>query len=877
MFFEQGIQQYDGKNFKIVNSSQLNDKDLSLVDNMRRSDNGGIHFELDQSAYQIDPGTTTVKYLSQTDSETMSNPYVLDQNKTKFTVNKQNLIAEKGGIWKIEHGNKVKIFGGDEGELKCTLLKKDGLGNHIALFGYKVQITEKILVIRNDGSIEEYSHLLNYNKNIRDIYTDNIDSKWIVGTFNGIFIFHFKEEGIDHFYVRPNLEKSQFGHIITAINTETDKVLFLKETYGLREIDSSNQVNLLFDDRPEYFYRNQRLLYDRFNEVMYSYSFDSHGDFELLRFNPVTKEIGLDYIPLRIRDFHNLNKDHLLIAGHELHKEKNKDSGSMYTYHKINKSLTKVIDKIPAIRAINYIKGTNEFWLGTQYGIYIYDTNFKLKEILNAELDSGEKYISHPEIRTMYEMEDLVIAGSFKGGIYLIDKKTKKITKQLSESNGLSDNAIASIIEDDQKNIWIATFNGINVLNQQFEITQKIYEYNGLPNREFNTDAVAKDKEGNLFLGTLNGVVRINPSKILNRKTSQGLHLSKVEIYNGKQHETFSELSSVVSTYNKYDSLRLKVNFPDYYKYRFDNWSSFLNFENKDNNIVQTSENELKISSLPIGEYEFGFFNSTNNNHQSLALEIKRDYTKIFGILGLVGFALFLTYLFFTYRMNQLRKFEREKTKINTKIAELELTALRSQMNPHFIFNALGSVQYFIQTQETEKADSYLSNFAKLMRKILDSSKSKFISLQEESNLLKLYVGLEKMRFEKMFDFTMKIDPEIDLENPLPPMVIQPFVENAINHGIYHLTNRQGTLLIHFKHVDETKMQCIITDNGIGRVAANKIKRPNHKSRGLEIVQDRIQTINSQSDVKLDITTLDLDDGNQSTGTQVIINIEYEE
>ena len=153
-------------------------------------------------------------------------------------------------------------------------------------------------------------------------------------------------------------------------------------------------------------------------------------------------------------------------------------------------------------------------------------------------------------------------------------------------------------------------------------------------------------------------------------------------------------------------------------------------------------------------------------------------------------------------------------------------------MNPHFIFNALGSIQYFIQTYDTVKADEFLSNFAMLMRSILESSKSKYISLSEEIKLIELYVGLEKIRFENLFDYQIAIDDNLDLESKVPPMIIQPFVENAINHGLYHLKGRKGLLNLTFDAINNNELKISISDNGIGRKAAAKLRNKNHKSRG---------------------------------------------
>ena len=876
LFFDQGIQQYDGKNFNNVNSVQLNNTDLSDVHNIFMDDQGGIQFTINKTIFSIPAGSTKVKKVPQQNTPP-AHQSIPQQTSYQFKIDNQMYRAEKGTIWTNKNSIVENISLEEAGQMNCHMLKKDKKGNYIAFFGYNKRSTERILVIRANGTVEDFSFLLNYNNNIKDLYTDNIDAKWLIATFNGIFVFNFSHEGIENYHTRKNLQKSQFGNIITSVNTETDQILFLKETDGLRTINQEGKVELLFEDQPEYFHRNQLMIYDDYHQNFYSFSYDLSGEFELYKFNIQKNIADIDQINLRIRDLYNLDKDHLLIGGHDLFLEKDDKSGKIFKYNKEKRIPETILDNLPAVQTINFIKSTKEFWIGTKYGIYIYDEDFQFKEAIVSDVNSKTKYLSHPEIRTMLEFHEYVIAGSYSGGIYIIDKVSKEVIKNISEANGLSDNAAIGLIRDNEDNIWVATFNGLTVLNEKLNIIETFYEYNGLPNREFNTRAIDKDKDGNLYLGTLNGLVKINPKQLLNRKTTHGLHLKSLTAFKNRSSQTFSNLSEEVELYTNYDSLKLSLSFPDYYRYRFDNWSASVDIDDSLLEYSKINGETMTISHLPKGNYNFSFNNNSNPHTETLKVELTRDNRRLILISSLILLITGLSYLFFKFRIRQLRKFEEEKTKINKKIAELELTALRSQMNPHFIFNALGAIQYFIQTQKTEKADSFLSSFAKLMRKILDSSKSKYITLQEEVELLTLYVDLEKVRFEKLFDIEISIDPEIDLENPVPPMIIQPFLENAINHGLYHLTERDGKLSILFKHINEMKMLCVIKDNGIGRAAANKLKKPNHKSRGIEIVKDRIQTINSQADIKINIETKDLYHNKEASGTQIEITFEYEE
>jgi len=208
-------------------------------------------------------------------------------------------------------------------------------------------------------------------------------------------------------------------------------------------------------------------------------------------------------------------------------------------------------------------------------------------------------------------------------------------------------------------------------------------------------------------------------------------------------------------------------------------------------------------------------------------------------------------------------------------MAQLELSALQSQMNPHFIFNALGAVQYFIQSNNADQADEYLSNFAHLMRLILEASKSSLISLDDEIRMLKLYLGLEKMRFDDKFDYKINIDNNLSGNFEIPPMIIQPFIENAVNHGIYHLQDRSGKIILNIQELQANELLITIEDNGIGREAADKLKQKNYISRGTQILTERIQTLNASSDMKINAQTIDNYSKGRPSGTTVKVNIQY--
>jgi LytS/YehU family sensor histidine kinase len=204
------------------------------------------------------------------------------------------------------------------------------------------------------------------------------------------------------------------------------------------------------------------------------------------------------------------------------------------------------------------------------------------------------------------------------------------------------------------------------------------------------------------------------------------------------------------------------------------------------------------------------------------------------------------------------------------------MTALLAQMNPHFLFNSLNSIDSYIIRNESGKASEYLNNFARLMRLILQNSRSNYISLKDELEALDLYLQMESLRFRDKFQYRIHVDETLDAASVvIPPMLIQPYVENAIWHGLMHKKDGGcGVVEIHISQDRENNLVCIVRDNGIGRVRAEAIKAQNpgnrKKSMGMQITRDRIEMINKLYNSSTEVKITDLVDAEgQPAGTEV--------
>lgn len=223
------------------------------------------------------------------------------------------------------------------------------------------------------------------------------------------------------------------------------------------------------------------------------------------------------------------------------------------------------------------------------------------------------------------------------------------------------------------------------------------------------------------------------------------------------------------------------------------------------------------------------------------------------------------------------RNTELELLQIKQKQAEIEMKALRAQMNPHFIFNSLNSINKYILKSDHITASRYLTRFAKLIRLILDNSDSKEVALSDELEALNLYIEMESMRFTNKFSYEIIVDDNVSADTlQVPPLIIQPYVENAIWHGLLHKAS-DGKLLVSVKKTNENMLQCIIEDNGVGRTKAMELKSKSansNKSLGMKLTEERLNMLNQNTSLNARIEIIDLYDANgQGAGTKVIVTI----
>jgi sensor histidine kinase YesM len=259
-------------------------------------------------------------------------------------------------------------------------------------------------------------------------------------------------------------------------------------------------------------------------------------------------------------------------------------------------------------------------------------------------------------------------------------------------------------------------------------------------------------------------------------------------------------------------------------------------------------------------------------------LEIQKTTQRIYYLIGMAFFVMIMLGAYSRFRY--IRRTEKEKLTATFKnqLAQVEAKALRAQMNPHFIFNCLNSINSFIIDKEHDRASEYLIKFSRLIRQILENSSSESIPIEKELEALKLYTDLESARFDNKFTCEHHIDKCINLQNiMIPPMLLQPFVENAIWHGLMH-KKTTGTIKLIIKNSGPNLLKISIVDDGIGRDKAAQLnsKSGTHKSFGIEITSHRIEMMNKLYSTGNRINIIDMkDDHGNATGTRVDLIIPY--
>ena len=766
------------------------------------------------------------------------------------------------GILKVNQiGNLATKFISQTSGSSCLTLYNGsylvGLPNGILVLDKSLNET---LVQQEEGNSESLS-----NNQINCLHVDRTNNLWVGTKLGGINLFN------------PNRHKFELiSHLVNSNYSKCKEILSISET---------NNGQILFQNSME----------------------------EIALFDPIERKIlkwnKTGFVGNCIIRENNL--DHFLVG----------TPNGLYRYKLAENSFDFISTKNSLKNFEGDIKtiisaGNNQFWMGGKDGLFLFDFS---KNQTIAYYGIGNSNLGSENIRNLKLIPNNKLYVCSAAGLYLLDISTgnfklivlsqnqkqpmvssvaddiygnlwigtagsgvfilssKGEIKQLQNNSPISNNHVYSILMNKAKNqCWISTNQGLSSIDVKTQNTTNYLYHEGLQGSEFIESSCLLSSNGILFFGGVAGFNYFNP-KVLKKDTNECTIVIKgLSTFNNKLNYSSYYNIPISENYISIDYTSLNYYLNGKHNYYFmmeglqDNW---------------TDAGERKFASfgqLPQGDYVFKVKvlnpdGVMSNQEASLAFRIvpplyQTLWFKILTVLLIAGLGAFLIY----QRTRKAIIEEQELSNQSKMIAELELKALRAQMNPHFIFNSLNSIQDFVLNNEGQQAAKYLSKFAKLMRMILDISEQTFVNINSKISFLKLYTELEALRLNNSLNIQFEIDPEIDLEALIPTLLIQPHIENAIWHGLQYKQSDKN-LMITFKKLSNDFIEVTIEDNGIGRTAAIAIRNNKtqlHQSIASKNSEDRIHTLNVLFGSRPKIEIVDLfDKNNLACGTKVVMQI----
>ncbi len=475
-------------------------------------------------------------------------------------------------------------------------------------------------------------------------------------------------------------------------------------------------------------------------------------------------------------------------------------------------------------------------WLGTLSGLFC-KTGEKTTRF------SKDSSLGNAHITALCCYGSKLIIGTHKDGLYVWNEGE---LLHIKVEQGLSSNSCREIAADDSGHVWVCTDVGIDRLSLRNSPAIQVYHYSrgdGLIAKQANHIELDRNS---IYLSTTQGVLVLS-------RTPDGRNLSPNTFINWvrTRDTVFYEPAIITASYGSDD---LEINFTGISYSEGNSLEYRYVLEGAGSDTVYTRLSTINLGAVRPGKHRFMVWSKVGNSSWSVKpaeflLTIKPPFwlTYWFSILAItaVGATIWMIY---RQRLKKMITEEQMRAQQQRQIIQLEIDALRAQMNPHFMFNVLSSIQSFYSQNNELQANRYLTSFSRFFRKTLLYAKNHWIPLDEEIKLLKSYVELEQMRFNGRFVFDFRISPRL---NPpatgFPAMLLQPYIENAIAHGLSHPDIINGALLISFDIIGN-EISCKIEDNGVGIHFANQHKADAHQSIGMKLCSQRIALLNQLYD-----------------------------
>lgn len=729
---------------------------------------------------------------------------------------------------------------------------------------------------RFQASLSETNHLS--SNAVKAVYQDRSNILWI-GTDNGInkIIPQPKKFHTTQFIKDYHFAQLPENKIMALCQDQSGMVWVSNEVSGLYAFNPETEKFAHFPADSI----NQHALHNKAVKAMYESRSGSLWVGAGNYLHSMDQKKGLftrHYTTIQIRSIREDLQDNLWIGGLGGIASFNRQTKQFTYYHhnpadaaslSDNNIVTLLASRSGAIWAATNRRGLNK--LDPSTGTF---THYKP----NYSQPAG--YLNDRDIRALYEDENGILwIGTNQGGLNRYNPQTDQFTA-FTTHDGLPSNHIAGILGDRVGNLWLSTNQGICRFNPQTKSCRNYDTTDGLQGEEFGgefLEVCASGQNGNLLFGGPNGFNLFSPEEIYDNPQIPPVHITRINVNN--QLSTFQrdtlELSHQENSFS-FDFVALNFITPEKNQYAYQ-------MAGIDNSWVYSGKRRFAAyTNLDPGEYTFRVKASNNDGvwnmaGTSLKIIIHPPFWRTwwFLTLNLPAVGGFI-YACFRYRIREIKREEASKTAFNKRLSEMELQALRAQMNPHFIFNSLNSINRFIMNNEPEEASEYLAKFSKLIRLILQNSNSPAITLENELEALQLYLKLEVLRFKGKFTCQVQISEVVETAYiEIPPLIIQPYVENAIWHGLMHKEGI-GHLLIDLKQQNHVLI-CTIEDDGIGRRKATELKSKSatkNKSMGMQITSHRLELSNALYGRQTRVSILDLVDAyGEPCGTRVELHI----
>lgn len=713
-----------------------------------------------------------------------------------------------------------------------------GNGINFATGGIFKTVKNQIKNINNELGIE--------SSEVWSLFYDDIRDVLYVGTTNkGLFEIDLSEQIKYYsasFYKKQKLDIVSIGSTRDAdLILHKEGLLFLKQNKIVKEVSN----NKFYDFAYFSFKKNPKL-----EKYSYQVSFSKSRlkDFEIRGFKIVNSiiwvntTIGLfglnsegiikEYYPYSVSAFDFVNQNKLLFQvayGRFCAVNDYRNNTAFKEFEPNNLSYPKDAFAILPINEKRYI-------ISSTSGLFQYQNNTFYSYYFNR------KWIENEFVQAkINDRKQLVLANTF-GDVFIVDvSKGLRIIKKIGR-NKLIGNSI-SFIECYKDILFIGTEQGVNIYNNG--VIRLIDDEQGLTAKSFTSSNI---KGTVLTIGTQNGCFKFDFKNYLSLKNSPiAIKITEIDVNfetTGKSQFKWLNYDSdeIVLPYNKNTiSIGFEPQHSQYpkkleYRYRIiglpnSNWSKWTKDKNINGTYLPNGSFKIRL------EVKDSFLGVVSTN-DILKIVITPPFWKTWWfLLGSFAFITIGTYLMYLNRIRRIKNEERAKLEVQKRLAETKMEALQSQMNPHFIFNAMNSIQNYIIDNNTDDALMYMGEFSKIIRQTLNNSSKQRIALSNEIEYLQSYIKLENMRFKNQVEFELIIDKELDLfEIEIPPMLLQPFIENVFVHA-FDSHSLCPKLIVSFTQSDNY-LFCRIIDNGKGMLSGNLNRL--HISKGIDLAKERI-------------------------------------